>query len=223
MSASKNYWLSNKLRSLKNTYKNISIKRFLKKSIYTRREEILSIRDLSKKLNFPLRDDLKIQAIEKEDLQLLIDFYKKNDQQKLYPKNRIEKYFVSNCKCFIAKKNDKIIGHAWWGNNKIIFKFDDPPLKYACEKIDLKHDDAIGVDFFLIPEERGGGIALDFLSKVQIALNDLGYNRMYGLVNSQNRAARWTYKIIGNNDLETIVIHNLFRYIAIINNRMYLN
>ena len=50
-----------------------------------------------------------------------------------------------------------------------------------------------GGSLFLLPEHRGEGRAAEFLFRVESALRERGYRRIWGYVDKGNRAARWLY------------------------------
>ena len=72
-----------------------------------------------------------------------------------------------------------------------------------------QNDDVLGIDFFILPEERGDGRALEFYAKVCRQLNQLGYQHMFGSVLSDNRAARWIYDLLGLEVIKKVTIHRL--------------
>jgi len=197
--------------------------KFLKHALYVRHEELLIEADLNKVKESSFKDALDILTIKKEQQDFLLECYRKSNTYELYHENRIKRYFASGCKCFIAMKKDKFIGHIWWGDNKMSFKYCDPALRYVGETFKLKNNVALAVDFFITPEERGSGTAVEFLSKVWITLNKFGYDRSFGLVQPHNRAARWTYKLLGCIDFKTIVVHRIFNYLVLIDKKLYLS
>jgi hypothetical protein len=120
-------------------------------------------------------------------------------------------------------KNNEFIGHMWWGDREMRFARCDPSLRYVGETYELKDDDSLGVDLFIVPGERGSGTALEFFSKLSIALNDLGYNRHLGVVQPGNRSARWLYKLFGSKDLQKIVVHRILNYLVLIGKKLYIS
>lgn len=214
-------WLNRKFKRLKKTYKTVGFKKFLKNLFYKKHEEILIGVDLNKRPEFSSKKDLKIQRIGIKDQNVLLDFYRTSNSSELYPISRIENCFASGGKCFIAMRKNKIIGHFWWGNNKMNFKYLDPASRNVGDTFGLKDDDALAIDFFIIPEERGQGTVLEFFPKVLIELNKLGYQRCFGLVLPDNRGARWTYKLLGHIDFKRIVLHRILNYIVLIDKKIY--
>jgi len=216
-------WMNSKFKQFKKSYNNVGFRKFIKHALYVRHEELLNAGYLDKQKVFSFKNSLQIVPIGKKDQDVLFEFHRKSKSCELYPKNRIDRYFASDCKCFIALRNNKFVGHMWWGNKKMSFKYCDPALRYVGETFELKDDDVLAVDFFIIPAERGSGTALEFLSKVWLALNTLGYNRCFGLVQPQNRAARWIYKLFGFTDLQRIAVHRIFNYFVLNNKKFYLS
>jgi ribosomal protein S18 acetylase RimI-like enzyme len=60
--------------------------------------------------------------------------------------------------------------------------------------IELEQGDVYGTDFFLLEEFRGGGTEADFLCKIEKSLQERGYRRLWGYVESSNRPAVWSYR-----------------------------
>ena len=54
---------------------------------------------------------------------------------------------------------------------------------------------------FIAPEHRGRGTPAEFLAGVESELARLGYRRMFGFVDSDNRPARWLYTTAGHEDV----------------------
>jgi GNAT superfamily N-acetyltransferase len=212
--------ICSRFKQFKITCEEVGLKKMCKHAFYVRHEEIFSGGDIDIHKRFPFKNGLTVLAMERKDLDVLSEYYLKADCG-LYPKSRIERYFENDCKCFIAMKNDDFVGHWWWGGREMKFASCDPSLRYVGETCELKDYDAFGVDFFLVPEKRGSGIALEFFSKILLSLNELGYKRHFGLVQSHNHGARWLYKLFGFKDLQTIVVHRVLNYVVLIDKKLY--
>jgi GNAT superfamily N-acetyltransferase len=123
--------------------------------------------------------------------------------------------------CFIARCKGSIIGYVWWCDFNVSSKFHDLDVKVIRDTIKLKDDDVYCSDYFISPEYRGGGNSNEFFCKVLSALKEIGYNRALGVVPAQNRAARWTYKIVGYSEIKSIADRRLFTYIVLKDRELY--
>jgi hypothetical protein len=212
-----------KIKRLQKTCKEIGYIQFIINLFYKSHEEILAWGDLNKRTEFSFRNNLTLQSIEKKHQDILLNFYRESNSSDLYPGSRIDNYFANDFKCFIAKRENKIIGHVWWGDNRSTYVKCDPSLRYIGETFGLKEGDVLAIDFFIVPEERGGGTAIDCFYNTLISLNELGHNRLFGLVQPNNRGARWTYKLLGFIDIKKIVVHRILNYIVLIDRKIYLS
>lgn len=194
------------------SYKSLGWKDFVKNGLCVKYEMLLVEKNLNEQSIYSSRNNLEVLAIEKEQKHKIIEFYKKTDHQVVDPAVLADRYFANGCKCLIAVKNNNIIGCFWWGDSSSEFEKTVPELSFFRGRINLEMDDAVGVDFFILPEERGGGAALEFYSKTCAVLRELGYNRLFGLVSPENRAARWTYKLLGHVELRTVVVYKVLNY-----------
>lgn len=197
------------------------LNKFLKHALHFRREEILNEVYLGTSSGFDSRDTLVIREIEKKEREILTRFYEETNLSDLYTEERIGRYFSNGCRCHVALKRGKIVGHLWWGGRDLKFKYCDPALRFIRDRYNLREEDIVAVDFFVLPEERGSGTSLEFMSKVWQSLHGLGYNRCFGTVAPSNRGARWTYKLLGHRDIGKIVIHRIFNYIVFIDGKLY--
>ena len=100
----------------------------------------------------------------------------------------------------------------WWGTKQSDYKNCLPILRYLHKNFLKQNDDVLGIDFFILPEERGDGIALEFYAKVCRKLNHFGYKQMFGSVLSDNRSARWTYNLLDQAIIQKVTILRLFVY-----------
>jgi GNAT superfamily N-acetyltransferase len=90
---------------------------------------------------------------------------------------------------FVARQDGNVVGYYWWAER------DHPHL----DRLDvrLEDGDVYGFDFFLAPEHRGDGRAVECLHAVETRLRELGHDRLWGYVRGDNRPARWLYSMRG--------------------------
>jgi GNAT superfamily N-acetyltransferase len=94
-----------------------------------------------------------------------------------------------------AEVDGRIVGHMWWVDAR--FSGDRAHPHLARYGIRLGPREAYAFNFFLEPGCRGGGNANDFLSRFEQHLRSRGFERVWGFVASDNKPARWLYRLCG--------------------------
>jgi hypothetical protein len=95
---------------------------------------------------------------------------------------------------FVGFSGDRLVGCYWWVDAN------GPPHRDMRDLglgIELGTDDVYGYDLYVHKGHRAGGTVNDFLYQVETALNERGYERLWGAVVADNRSARWTYDARG--------------------------
>lgn len=108
---------------------------------------------------------------------------------------RFARYVEQGFHGFVAYRGEELVGYYWWVDRDVPTLY--PDLRKLGLGIELGEGDVYGSDFFLLEEHRGGGVAADFLFKLESSLRDRGYIRLWGYVVSDNRPARWIYSTRG--------------------------
>jgi GNAT superfamily N-acetyltransferase len=108
---------------------------------------------------------------------------------------RFRRYVEQGFHGFVAFQGEELVGYYWWVDNRVPTVY--PDLRKLGLGIELDDGDVYGSDFYVLDEHRGGGLAADFLFKVESSLRDRGYTRVWGYVVSDNRPARWIYSTRG--------------------------
>src|SRR6056297_2039554 len=194
------------------SYQSLGLINFIKHAFYIKQEALLLLKELDKLSPYESLNKLQIHSFDKNTKADLIEFYNLSKISIVTPELLIENYMNDDCKCFFATKNEKLIGFLWWGDKQTDVRHCLPILRYIHKKVLKKNNDALGIDFFILPEERGGGTALEFYAKACRQLNHLGYNCFLGTVLSDNRPARWTYNLLGLTVIKKLTIHRLLIY-----------
>lgn len=211
----KNLHLDKTVERLKQTYKSyqsLGFMNFIKNAFYIKQESILLIKELNEPSPFESHKKIEIHSFDKSKKNELLKFYNLANISALNPEILIENYLNAGHKCFLATKEDRIIGFFWWGGKQSDFKNCLPILRYVHKNVLKQNDDVLGIDFFILPEERGDGRAPEFYAKVCRQLNRLGYKHILGTVLSDNRAARWTYHVLGLTEKKRIIAHRILLY-----------
>jgi len=215
MSYLKNCHIDKALERLKQSYKSyksLGFINFVSHAFYIKQEALLLLKNLHELSPYESFNKLQIHPLHKSQKSELLEFYNLANISVFNPEILIENYLNDDCQCFFATKNDKIIGFFWWGGKQSDYNNCLPILRYIHKNYLKQNDDALGIDFFILPEARGDGTALEFYAKVCRELNQLGYKQMFGSVLSDNRAARWTYDLLGLAVIKKVTIHRLFNY-----------
>jgi GNAT superfamily N-acetyltransferase len=188
----------------------LGLKQFLKRIIYSHHREIIQVIHLDNLPNIAFNNNLHVRSVEQDDLPRLEDFRKINGIGGNNPLAEFNQYLNNGCKGVLAELNGHLIGYSWWGNSHSSFDFDRMGFMFYVNNIDLTPSDAYGFDFFIAPQYRGKGNALEFIIKFLLSLKPLGYKRLYGFVDKDNLAARWIYQIMGYKTIKQISTLRLF-------------
>ncbi|HEV7772786.1 MAG TPA: hypothetical protein VGO48_05800 [Conexibacter sp.] len=95
---------------------------------------------------------------------------------------------------FVGFKGAQLVSCYWWADAST------PPHRDMRELglgIELGAGDVYGYDLYVHKSHRAGGTVNDFLFQVETALQERGFERVWGYVASDNRTARWTYDARG--------------------------
>ena len=199
-----------------------TIKRFtnyITDMVYVKETHILSEKNLNKEWKFKVENKLKLVDIKPYE-QLIRDFCEGYD----YNRERLTlltgHFFKNNYNGFVAFCEEEFVGYIWW-IDKNNCKDGHMLPELTRHKLTLKDDDAYLFNFYVVPNYRGGGTAVEFLHKVHTTLHEMGYNRIMGSVVATNTPAKWIYKIIGAVDIHSIKFYRFFNKILIINGRIF--
>ncbi len=137
--------------------------------------------------------DLRVEDLEAKHLSALSELNRRRGRP------QVDKRFAINVSSgfhgFVAWRDDDLVGYYWWVDHDA--PVPHPDLRDLDLGIELEEKDVYGTDFFLLQEYRGAGTAADFLCKIEKSLRDRGYLRLWGYVDSGNRAALWAYRARG--------------------------
>ena len=137
--------------------------------------------------------DLRVEDLEEKHLPALSELNRRRGRP------QVDKRFATNVSSgfhgFVAWRDDRLVGYYWWVDRGA--PVPHPDLRDLDLGIELEESDVYGTDFFLLEEFRGAGAAADFLCKIEKSLRDRGYLRLWGYVDSGNRAALWAYRSRG--------------------------
>jgi GNAT superfamily N-acetyltransferase len=142
----------------------------------------------------PWRDGgLRLEDLRAEHLPALSELNRRRGRPEV--DRRFARYVQQGFHGFVAFAGDELLGYYWWVDRDARTTY--PDLRKLGLGIELGEGDVYGSDFYVLDEHRGGGLAADFLFKVESSLRDRGYQRIWGYVVSSNRPARWIYSTRG--------------------------
>ena len=104
---------------------------------------------------------------------------------------------------FVALRDEQVVGCYWWVDRTM-----RPPHRDMAAfglGIELGERDVYGADLYIREAQRAGGTAPEFLYEVESALRARGFERIWGYVVADNRAARWNYSARGYRPIWTVV------------------
>lgn len=224
------FYLNKKFQKAKRYYRQFGIKKTFAKviktlfsKIYSRRVSYIVLeKNLAEEVKFPMDRKIRIQRIEESHLGILKELCERWNHQDtgIISFAAINDYFESGYHGFIAFLNDDIIGYFWWVDNRIKYKKNHPD--FFTFNIEPRDKETYGFSFYMSPEYRGNGNAVEFLYKVLLALNKLGYNRVFGLVDPENTPARWLYKLVGFKDVRRITECRFLYFLLFMNKIIFL-
>lgn len=193
------------------------IKTMFSTLLYDHRSYIVLEKDLAEEVTFfrNRNNKIRIQRIEQSHLGILKELGERWHYKAL-AFAAIQDNFERGYPGFIAFLNGEIIGSIWWIDDN----FNHPDL--LTFNIKLKDKDMYGFNFFISPEHRGKGNALEFLYTVFLALQELGYQRFLGLVDPQSTPARWLYKLVGFKDIKKVSLFRFLYFFLIIDRTIFL-
>jgi hypothetical protein len=104
--------------------------------------------------------------------------------------------------CFGAFKDEQLVGFYWWADATMPAHRE---LRAVARGVQLGRGDVYGTDFYVGERHRAGGTAADFVFQIETALRERGFERLWGTVDVNNRAARWTYGARGYEERWAVV------------------
>lgn len=109
-----------------------------------------------------------------------------------------ENSFAYGYNAFGAYLEERLVGYYWWVDAEN--PNPHPDVWKLGPDFELGPGDVYGSSMYLLDEARGNGRSAEFLFRVETALRDRGYSRLWGYVDKDNRPARWLYATRGYRD-----------------------
>lgn len=162
----------------------------LRKLFYVNERFIVLLKSLDSITESRRPGDLRVEDLKAEDLPALSDLNRRRGRPQV--DKRFADSVASGFHGFVAWRGDRLAGYYWWVDGDA--PVPHPDLTDLDLGIELEQGDVYGTDFYLLEEFRGGGTEADFLCKIEKSLQARGYRRLWGYVDSENRAALWAYR-----------------------------
>jgi GNAT superfamily N-acetyltransferase len=161
--------------------------------LHSRDEVLVMTKDLADVTEMAFDEALRIEEISGRHLPALYTFnrkrcFSKADARAAAALNRGHRGFVGYV-------GDDLVGYYWWVDAEIEPLHADV-VRYGMG-FELGPGEVYGYDFYLLEEHRGKGKSTEFLYKIETALHELGYHLVWGYVETDNRPARWLYRLRG--------------------------
>jgi GNAT superfamily N-acetyltransferase len=179
----------------------------LRKLVHSRRSSsegglIVLLKDLDSISAPSGASDLRVDDLEARHLPALFDL----NRRRCYTRadSRFAEDLAHGYRGFVGFIGEELVGYYWWVDRTNRPRHRD--LTRLGLGIELAEGDAYGSDFYVLEEHRRGGLANDFLYKVETALREGGFRRLWGYVESDNRPARWTFSMRGYQPLHTVTM-----------------
>jgi GNAT superfamily N-acetyltransferase len=171
----------------------MAIGRRLRGLLYTQERLVVIVKELDAIVEPRGPGDLRLEDLAAKHLPGLSELNRLRARPEV--DRRFTRYVEQGFHGFVAYRGEELVGYYWWVDRDAPTPY--PDLRKLGLGIELGEGDVYGSDFFLLEEHRGGGVAVDFLFKVESSLHDRGYARLWGYVVSGNRPARWIYSTRG--------------------------
>ncbi len=177
-----------------------AVARRLRRLVRTNERLIILLKSLDSITESRRPGDLRVEDLEERHLAALSDLNRRRGRPQV--DKRFAAAVAAGFHGFVAWRGDRLAGYYWW------VSADDPVLHPDLRDlglgIELEPGDVYGTDFYLLEEFRGGGTEADFLGKIEKALRGRGFRRLWGYVDSENRAAIWAYRRRGYESMWTL-------------------
>lgn len=171
----------------------MAVGRRLLRPFYSELRLIVIVKDLDAIAEPWQLGELRVEDLEARHLAGLSELNRKRGRNGI--DRRFARYVKQGFHGFVAYSGDQVVGYYWWVDRDVKVVY--PDLRKLGLGIELGPGDVYGSDFFLLEEQRGGGVAADVLFKIERSLHDRGYKRLWGAVEPANRPARWIYSTRG--------------------------
>ncbi len=212
--------MSYKLRKLLALYRDGGLKAtarsvlsLLAACIHREEEHVVLVRSLSDAPEMAARDGIEVRSDVGIDREAVIRFSQANFPPKVtaYVRN----YLDNGYRTYLGFRGDELIGLFWWVDRQIDAQHPDLVL----HQLRLGDRDAYGFSYFLAPEHRGGGTASEFISKVFVELDKVGYERIWGWVLAENLPARWLFSLVGYEEVRSMRFRTFFSIVTVSDGR----
>jgi len=166
----------------------------VREQLYLKTDQVVVRKELTSSAPATPRT-IRIEAAEARHIPVLAEFNRR--QCNVRRTRRFTTGLAEGKRALLGFRDESLIGYFWW--HDATQSGDDFYL--ARFGLGLADGEMYGYDLFIAPEHRGSGTPAEFLAGVEAELARLGYRRMFGFVDSDNRPARWLYGTSGYEDV----------------------
>jgi RimJ/RimL family protein N-acetyltransferase len=160
--------------------------------LHSQAEELVLVKRLDEGLEPPPRDcGVRIEPLAPEHLGALAELNRRRCFTRKSLRNAA--WLARGYRGFAIYVAGEAAGQIWWVDERLGAGHPE-----VVERgIELADRDVYSFDYYLDERHRGGGTADAAFHRIECALADLGYRRMWGYVAAENRPARWLYAVRG--------------------------
>ena len=173
------------------------------RALHSRSEELVLVKRLDEPPDPPARaDELRLEPLGPEHADALAQLNRSRCFTRKDP--TYADWLARGYRGFLIYAQDEVAGLIWWIDKRI--EAAHPEVMHLG--IDLDDRDVYSFDYYLAERHRGKGNAVAAFHRIERALADLGYRRLWGYVLADNRPARWLYAIRGFDVVGQVTVHN---------------
>jgi GNAT superfamily N-acetyltransferase len=175
--------------------------RRLRRAVSTEEQSIVLAKDLGRIVETKSVTEVRVDVLEARHLPALAELNRKRCFRRA--DRRFERDVERGYNGYVGFCGDELIGYYWW-----VDEHSEPLHADLADRglgIELSAGDVYGCDYFVLEQFRGGGIAGNFLYKIEADLASRGYKTIWGYVVKDNRPARWLYSLRGYEPMRTVL------------------
>jgi len=152
------------------------------------------------------RSELEVAPLEPGDLEGLSELNRRRGRPAV--DRRFRDSLDRGLRGFVGTIGGEAVGYYWWVEGDRIEAH--PDHRWLGDSLQIEPGDAYGSDFYLLPDSRGGGVANEFLYRIESSIAAAGFTRIWGYVESGNREARWLYSSRGYQPIRDLSVRLIF-------------
>jgi len=193
----------------------VDVRDTIRNRLYVANDQLVVKRELGGTETPPAGAAVRLEAADMGHLPLLAEFNRRQCNTRRTHGFRTN--LAAGERPLLALMGDELIGYFWWMDARRAAR------GYYLDRfgITLRDKEVYGYEFAVAPEHRAGGTASAFLSMAHAELSRLGYERIYGCVESWNLRARWLYSIQGYETIRRAKTHTILGRLLLVDGTVF--